>query len=68
MEADVYLPSVVGFTAAMLTDLDEAGVHVILWTYNTEQQLQRAAGLPGVDGIYTDFPQRLAAWLEEQAP
>ena len=68
LEADVYLPSVVGFTAAMLTDLDEAGVHVILWTYNTEQQLQRAAGLPGVDGIYTDFPQRLAAWLEEQAP
>ena len=66
--ADVYLPSVVGFTDALLADLEEAGIHVIVWTYNTESQLQYAAGLPGVDGVYTDFPQRLAAWLQEHAP
>ncbi|MFC2079567.1 glycerophosphodiester phosphodiesterase [Candidatus Bipolaricaulota bacterium] len=66
--ADVYLPSAVAFTKALLGDLEEAGIHVILWTYNTESQLEYAAGLPGVDGIYTDFPQRLAALMKESAP
>ena len=65
---DVYLPSAVAFTSALLADLEEAGIHVILWTYNTESQLRYAAGLPGVDGIYTDFPQRLAALIKEPAP
>lgn len=66
--ADVYLPSVVGLTAALLAQLDALGIHVILWTYNTVQQLEFAAGFPGVDGIYTDFPQRLALWLRERSP
>jgi len=65
---EVYLPSAVAFTSSLLADLEEAGIYVILWTYNSERQLEYAAGLPGVDGIYTDFPQRLAALLNESAP
>jgi glycerophosphoryl diester phosphodiesterase len=66
--ADVYLPSMVGFTDALLADLEEAGIRVIVWTYDSEDQLEFAAGLLGVDGIYTDFPQRLTALLAEQEP
>lgn len=63
--ADVYLPSVVGFTETLLTDLEEQGICVIAWTYNSKRQLRYAVGLPGVDGIYTDFPQRLAELIGE---
>jgi len=68
LQVDVYLPSVVGFTAALLADLEEAGIRVIVWTYNAEAQLQYAIGLPGIDGIYTDFPQRLAPLIAEGEP
>ena len=64
----VYLPSVVGFTDALLEDLEQGGIPVIVWTYNTADQLEYALDLPGIDGIYTDFPQRLAALLEERTP
>jgi len=66
--ADVYLPSVVGFTPGLLSDLEAVGIGVILWTYNRPSQWEYAADLPGVDGIYTDFPQRLTRWLEEREP
>ena len=72
LDVDVYLPSVVGFTDELLTKLDKEGIKVIVWTYNATEQLEHAVGLPGVDGIYTDFPQRLAALLgshvEEAVP
>jgi glycerophosphoryl diester phosphodiesterase len=72
LDVDVYLPSVVGFTDELLTELDKEGIKVIVWTYNATEQLEHAVGLPGVDGIYTDFPQRLAALLgshvEEAVP
>ena len=61
---DVYLPSPVGFTDALLIELEAEGIQVIVWTYNTPEQLEYAVELPGVDGIYTDFPQRLAPLLE----
>ena len=65
--ADVYLPSVVGYNAALLADLETAGIGVILWTLNRESLWEDVVELPGVDGIYTDFPQRLDAWLRERA-
>jgi len=65
LEADVYLPSVVGFTDSLLADLEDEGIGVIVWTVNSEHQLRRVADLTGIDGIYTDFPQRLEALLEE---
>ncbi len=64
LRADVYLPSLVGFTEALLEELRDAGIGVHVWTYNTEEQLERLARTPGVTGIYTDYPQRLEAVLE----
>ena len=64
LRADVYLPSLVGFTEALLEELRDAGIGVHLWTYNAEEQLERLAHTPGVTGITTDYPQRLEAVLE----
>ena len=64
LRADVYLPSLVGFTEGLLLELRDAGIGVHLWTYNAEEQLERLARTPGVTGIYTDYPQRLEAVLE----
>ncbi len=64
LQADVYLPSLVGFTDTLLRDLSEAGIGVHVWTYNAEDQLERLADTPGITGIYTDFPQRLEPILE----
>jgi len=71
IQADVYLPSVVGFTPPLLEELEQAGFQVILWTYNTIDSLEYALDLPGIDGIYTDYPQRLVPLLRtltEDAP
>jgi glycerophosphoryl diester phosphodiesterase len=62
--ADVYLPSLVGFTEDLLRELSETGIGVHVWTYNVEDRLERLARTPGITGIYTDFPQRLEAVLE----
>ena len=64
LEADVYLPSLVGFTEGLLRELSEAGIGVHVWTYNAENQLERLVRTPGITGIYTDFPQRLDAVVE----
>ena len=64
LRADVYLPSLVGFTEELLQELTTAGIGVHVWTYNAEEQLERLARTPGIAGVYTDFPQRLAAVLE----
>lgn len=57
--ADVYLPSLVGFTEDLLTELSDAGFGVHVWTYNAEAQFERLVSTPGITGITTDFPQRL---------
>ena len=62
--ADVYLPSLVGYTNSLLEELRAAGIAVHVWTYNGEGQLERLAQTPGIRGIYTDFPQRLEPILE----
>ena len=64
LRADVYLPSLVGFTEDLLAELRDAGIGVHLWTYNAEDQLERLARTPGVTGIYTDYPQLLELVLE----
>jgi len=64
LDVDVYLPSVIGFTDGLLAELEKEGIKIIVWTYNATEQLEHAIDLPGVDGIYTDFPQRLAMLLE----
>jgi len=64
LQADIYLPSLVGFTDELLTSLSEAQIGVHVWTYNAIDQLERLACTPGITGIYTDFPQRLEAILD----
>jgi glycerophosphoryl diester phosphodiesterase len=63
--ADVYLPSLVAYTDRLLAELAAAGIGVHVWTYNTVDQLDQLARTPGITGIVTDFPQRLAPILEE---
>ena len=63
--ADVYLPSLVGYTDRLLEELAAAGIGVHIWTYNAVEQLERLARIPYITGIITDFPQRLAPILEE---
>lgn len=61
--ADVYLPSVVGYTSGLLNALSSAGIGVHVWTYNDAKQLEHLVRTPGISGIYTDFPQRLVSIL-----
>lgn len=68
LQADVYLPSLVGFTNDLLADLSEAGIGVHVWTYNQIVQLESLAHTPGIAGIYTDFPQRLEPILDRLPP
>jgi len=63
--ADVYLPSLIGYTDRLLEELATAGIGVHVWTYNTVEQLERLARTPWIAGIITDYPQRLAPILEE---
>jgi len=63
--AAVYLPSLIAFTDRLLDELSTAGIGVHVWTYNTIDQLERLAQTPGITGIVTDYPQRLAQILED---
>jgi len=65
LEADVYAPSPVGFTASLAIKLGGLGYGVCIWTYNGARQLRRFAVMEGVSGIVTDFPQRLEPILDE---
>lgn len=64
LQADIYLPSLVAYTPSLLSSLREAGIGVHVWTYNTEDQLERLAQTAGITGICTDVPQTLAVILE----
>jgi glycerophosphoryl diester phosphodiesterase len=68
LEADVYLPSLVGYTSELVARLAELGIGTHPWTYNSIDQLERLATLPGITGIYTDFPQRLEPILDRLFP
>jgi len=65
IKADAYDPSPVAFNPDTAAELGEEGFGVYVWTYNNEDELRRLAATPGVSGIYTDFPQRLAPILQE---
>ena len=40
------------------------GLHLYYWTVNDEREMKRLIDL-GVDGIMTDYPDRLLALLED---
>jgi glycerophosphoryl diester phosphodiesterase len=60
--AVIYCPSVAFVDADVLRRAHDAGVRVVPWTANTREQWERLLDW-GVDGLTTDYPDRLAAML-----
>jgi glycerophosphoryl diester phosphodiesterase len=57
-EAQLVAPRYKRITRRMVRRAHEAGLNVATWTVNTRQEMRRMLGL-GVDGIMTDWPDRL---------
>jgi len=51
-------------TAAVIEKAHRAGLQVVAWTINEEEQMRRLIAT-GVDGIITDYPDRLLGVLRE---
>ena len=60
--ARVYGPSYEFLDEGLVRQLHEAGVRVVPWTVNEPDHWERLLAW-GVDGLTTDFPNRLAAFL-----
>ena len=61
--ADGWFPYFADINRASLTEARELGLQVGAWTVNEADDLARLADL-GVDGLCTDFPDRLSAVLK----
>jgi glycerophosphoryl diester phosphodiesterase len=61
--AAIYCPSWDFLDAGQVRSAHAAGVRVLPWTANDSEQWQRLLDW-GVDGITTDYPNRLAAFLQ----
>ena len=53
-------------TSAVVEKAHHAGLQVVAWTINEQDQMRRLMEA-GVDGIITDFPDRLLSLLREQS-
>jgi glycerophosphoryl diester phosphodiesterase len=51
-------------TPAVVEKAHQAGLQVVAWTINEPEQMRRLAAA-GVDGIITDYPERLLSVLQE---
>lgn len=60
--ATVYGPALTAVVPEQVEALHEAGYRVFVWTVNDLDSMRRLVAL-GVDGIITDYPQRLIALL-----
>jgi glycerophosphoryl diester phosphodiesterase len=63
-EAQVYCPDFRFLDAALVRQCHAEGVRVVPWTVNSPEDWRRLLNW-GVDGITTDFPDRLARLLRE---
>ncbi len=63
--ADLYCPESEFLDPAQLRRLHDAGVRVVSWTVNDSEDWERLLDW-GVDGITTDYPDRLAALLRQR--
>jgi glycerophosphoryl diester phosphodiesterase len=61
-EASTYCPDYHFLDLAQIRQLHEAGIAVVPWTVNDDADWQRLLAW-GVDGITTDYPDRLARFL-----
>jgi glycerophosphoryl diester phosphodiesterase len=64
-EAQVYCPGYLFVDAALVRQVHAAGAQVLPWTVNQPEHWQRLLDW-GVDGITTDVPDLLAAYLRER--
>jgi glycerophosphoryl diester phosphodiesterase len=64
--ASLYCPDFEFLDEAMIRDLHAAKVRVIPWTVNDAADWGRLIDM-GADGITTDYPDRLAAYLDSRA-
>jgi glycerophosphoryl diester phosphodiesterase len=63
-DAGTYCPGYDFLDEVQVRQLHAAGVRVVPWTVNEPEDWARLV-LWGVDGITTDYPDRLASWLRE---
>jgi glycerophosphoryl diester phosphodiesterase len=61
-EAQIYCPDYHFLDEAQVRQAHAAGIRVVPWTINQPAQWRRLLEW-GVDGMTTDFPDQLAAWL-----
>jgi glycerophosphoryl diester phosphodiesterase len=61
--ADIYCPDYMFLDPSIVAQAHLAGIRVLPWTVNTPADWDKLVAW-GVDGITTDFPGRLAQWLE----
>jgi glycerophosphoryl diester phosphodiesterase len=64
-DAQVYGPDYRYLDEVQVRQCHAAGVRILPWTVNEPAAWGRLVGW-GVDGITTDYPDRLAKWLKEQ--
>lgn len=62
---EIWSPFYRDLTAAELAEAQNLGLRVIVWTVNEPADMERLIGL-GVDGIITDYPDRLRAVMAER--
>lgn len=63
--ARVWSPHAKDLNPAVVADAHALGLSVIPWTVNDPENMERAIGL-GVDGLITDYPDRLRSVLESK--
>jgi len=64
-DAQIYCPAFRFLDLAQVRELQAEGIRVVPWTVNAPADWQRLLDW-GVDGITTDYPDRLAAFLGER--
>jgi glycerophosphoryl diester phosphodiesterase len=61
--AKTWSPHALDLTSALVIEAHSLGLSVVPWTVNEPQDMARAVAL-GIDGLITDYPDRLRAVLE----
>jgi glycerophosphoryl diester phosphodiesterase len=65
-EAQMYCPEYQFLDELQVRQLHAAGIRVLPWTVNNPEDWSRLCNW-GVDGITTDYPDRLASWYRKRA-
>lgn len=63
--AGTWSPHAQDLTPALVAEAHELGLAVVPWTVNEPQEMERVIAL-GIDGLITDYPDRLRAVLESK--